>query len=212
MSMNAEGYLFGNELFALAPVADFVNHLAYPTIDNVPCKLEFTPHLKAHRIIACKNYKPNEQIFISYEKPNNFALLFSFGFVINQNPFDWISLQLKYLNHHFYTQLWYIFYDNIELFKIQKFDDIFKIDNNNLIKIELLALFRMFFYSQHVTNLIQTNQQIDPFEENFDQNIDKLVFEQLDKYVQLQLSSYTSTIEVYLKKKKIEIEIDIYNY
>ena len=76
--------LHRDECLALVPVADYFNHA------DVGCKVSFSP--SGYQFSADRQIEKGEEIFSSYGHHSNDFLLVEYGFVIDENRWDEITL------------------------------------------------------------------------------------------------------------------------
>ncbi|GES91480.1 SET domain-containing protein 4 [Rhizophagus clarus] len=77
---------------AIAPLLDFLNH----TYD-AKIKGEFNNMTQCYEITTFIPYKRGDQVFINYGPHDNFFILVEYGFVIPNNPYNYVSLDKEYL-------------------------------------------------------------------------------------------------------------------
>ncbi|CAB4401307.1 unnamed protein product [Rhizophagus irregularis] len=77
---------------AIAPLLDFLNHTYEAKI-----KGEFNYMTQCYEITTFVPYKRGDQVFINYGPHDNFFILMEYGFVIPNNPYNYVSLDKEYL-------------------------------------------------------------------------------------------------------------------
>lgn len=76
------------KVYLLAPAADFMNHSSL-----VSCDISYDYFTDGYSVRLDRDYKKNEQVFISYGKKSNDELLQYFGFVEKDNPQDTVYVK-----------------------------------------------------------------------------------------------------------------------
>ena len=78
------GPLDSDDCLALVPYADYFNHA------NVGCQVKYSG--SGYEILADRQIEKGEEIYLSYGNHNNDFLLVEYGFLLEQNQYDEISL------------------------------------------------------------------------------------------------------------------------
>ncbi|CAI2166878.1 9917_t:CDS:10, partial [Funneliformis geosporum] len=76
---------------AIAPFLDFLNHSHEAKI-----KGEFNQATQCYEITTFTPYKKGNQVFINYGPHDNFFILMEYGFVIPNNPYNYVSLDREF--------------------------------------------------------------------------------------------------------------------
>lgn len=69
--------------YAIAPFLDMLNHSS-----DVKAEVGYDFVKEAYSVSSCRDYKPGEEVLISYGELSNDACLQLYGFVENDNPYD----------------------------------------------------------------------------------------------------------------------------
>ncbi|CAG8523434.1 1737_t:CDS:10 [Funneliformis mosseae] len=81
---------------AIAPFLDFLNHSHESKI-----KGEFNHMTQCYEITTLTPYKKGNQVFINYGPHDNFFILMEYGFVIPNNPYNYVSLDKEFFEISF---------------------------------------------------------------------------------------------------------------
>ncbi|RIA90810.1 hypothetical protein C1645_693251, partial [Glomus cerebriforme] len=78
---------------AIAPLLDFLNHTYEAKI-----KGEFNYVTQCYEVTTFTPYKKGNQVFINYGAHDNFFILMEYGFVIPNNPYNYVLLDKEYFD------------------------------------------------------------------------------------------------------------------
>ncbi|EIE75945.1 hypothetical protein G6F46_003387 [Rhizopus delemar] len=85
--MTVPDYLAKGENIALAPMLDFLNHTTEAKIES-----GFNIRTQRFEIKTLTAYKKGEQVYINYGPHDNLAMLKEYGFVLNENIYNFVLL------------------------------------------------------------------------------------------------------------------------
>lgn len=135
-----------NSVAILCPVVDLINHSFTPN-----CKIEgiYLTH-EADSFVVLRSLRDiyeNEELTINYGNYSNLDLLMKFGFLVKENPFNQMEINLDFMGYlHHTEQLFSLkqqLFKSIKDFSLDKF-----IIYSSKINADLLAILRIYFISQ----------------------------------------------------------------